>query len=714
LQDPLQLIEQQIKSLHPEKHKQKIKELKEKQSIIEKHNQFVEKQYEKALKKAQQDHHDFLEQQKEQKKKLYQRLYKVTSSEQVPYSPAPAPRVIYPEEIPLFEQVVRQYYAEHPTTTTTTPSPTTAKPSTSKEPNSSHTSGATRGIFLPTALPQASKVKTIQSFEDLDQLQKQYKMQKIRKDDLLEQLRLAISNSGTDQKNLTSREVSLENGKHVQLVASDSKHILNGREEEVTLPEEVLLPSGHQVQIIRTTDPKSILEEITLPNGQKANLLKPATTGASNVSVTSSDSKSIYKSEEITLPNGEKIEVVKTNNPSLVPNGVKIESGSDLEKLVLSITTTTTTVRPPEAVLEELTKGIIPSTQYEILKTGASGELESVGKKLPHQKKVTFVLLEEQSDGTLKVQGIKGNGGKDKQDLDVDSILKKIKQGDIKHLTPISSSSSTNTEKTTNRVTATTFRPVFATVTPNSFSTGNEDNKENLSQVDPVDIPILKTNIGTQIVPSSTATSLLINKVTETAGTTAATAKYSRKPHILNQLYPQNQQSSDLSRQASVSQNSVAEPYHQQYKTVPSSSTSSSTARENSTVIESGSDHISADMAGDLPEVLKRNEMFAMAKFLRQSGLHTILNETGPYTVFVPTDKAFRTLLVQLGGPERAEEKFRENPRLLSGLLLHHVIPGTFKVESLQDEMTGVSLAGTQLRVNQYNMHDEEWNDIKV
>lgn len=28
--------------------------------------------------------------------------------------------------------------------------------------------------------------------------------------------------------------------------------------------------------------------------------------------------------------------------------------------------------------------------------------------------------------------------------------------------------------------------------------------------------------------------------------------------------------------------------------------------------------------------------------------------------------------------------------------------------------MTGVSLAGTQLRVNQYNMHDFEWNDIKV
>lgn len=34
----------------------------------------------------------------------------------------------------------------------------------------------------------------------------------------------------------------------------------------------------------------------------------------------------------------------------------------------------------------------------------------------------------------------------------------------------------------------------------------------------------------------------------------------------------------------------------------------------------------------------------------------------------MPTDKAFRSLLVQLGGPDRAEDKFRENPRLLIGV----------------------------------------------
>lgn len=42
------------------------------------------------------------------------------------------------------------------------------------------------------------------------------------------------------------------------------------------------------------------------------------------------------------------------------------------------------------------------------------------------------------------------------------------------------------------------------------------------------------------------------------------------------------------------------------------------------------------------------------------------------------------------------------------------MIPGSFEIASLQDEMTGVSLAGTQLRVNQYNMQDAEWNDVKV
>ncbi|GLH04782.1 Transforming growth factor-beta-induced protein ig-h3, partial [Gryllus bimaculatus] len=130
--------------------------------------------------------------------------------------------------------------------------------------------------------------------------------------------------------------------------------------------------------------------------------------------------------------------------------------------------------------------------------------------------------------------------------------------------------------------------------------------------------------------------------------------------------------------------------------------------------LKHGQRRVASAPAGVLTQVLKKEGLFAMAKFLKDSGLDSILNDTGPYTIFIPTDKAFRALLVQLGGPDKAEIKFRENPRLLSGLLLHHVIPGAFRLGDLQDEMTGVSLAGTQLRVNTYRTQDTHWNDVQA
>ncbi|XP_072388728.1 uncharacterized protein [Diabrotica undecimpunctata] len=714
--DPLDVIDQQIKQLDPEKNKQRIKELKEKQLIIEKHNQFVEKQYEKALKKAQEEHQDFIDKQRNQKKQLYQRLYKTSSSE--PRSSLTAPRLVYPEEVNLFEQAVKQYYIQYPTTTTTT---TTPKPTTTKKIEK-----LLPGVsFLPTALPQ-SKVKTIQSLDDLDQLQKEYKSQRIRKDDLLEQLRLAIGRNSEDEsgKVLSSREISLANGKKIQLIpADDQTKLPRGKEEEITLPdgkkvtviraddpvnksdEEVTLPSGHQVKIFRTTDPNSIpniskgfgdiSQEITLPDGQKAQLIKAR----------NPNSGSPTPIEEIVLPNGQKVELIRTSDPSSVPDGVKVEPGSDLEKLVFS-RTTTTTEKPPKEILDELTKSV-PSSNFELLKTGASGGLESIGKNLPNQKKVTFVLLEEQSDGTLKVQGVKGND-KDKT-VDVDAILSKIKRGEIKLPDNLKQPTKTTTKKpevisTTLKTNySPTLKPVYATITPNSFAT-EEPNFFQHTQTyenEESDVPALQTNIGTKIIASSTPATYFLSS------TTTEQKKSTRTPHILNNS------ANDLLNQASTVQSAPN-------KNLLTPNPTEITVQQSVSPInlfpiqETFSSPENQKHSFELPEILKKNNLFAMSKFLRQSGLDTILNETGPYTVFVPTDKAFRTLLIQLGGPEKAEEKFKENPRLLSGLLLHHVIPGAFKISSLQDEMTGVSLAGTQLRVNQYSMHDKEWNDIKI
>ncbi|CAH1175743.1 unnamed protein product [Phaedon cochleariae] len=732
--DPIAQIERQIKNLDPNKDKEKIQELREKQAIIEKHNQFVEKQYEKALKKAQLDHEEYLENQKEQKRKLYQKIYKPTS-EPRQYVHSSRPRVIYPEEVGLFEKSINQYYVEHPTTTTTTTTTTTPKPSTTVSQN--RIIKVSKSLaFLPTALPQ-TKTKTIQSLEDLDQLQKQYRSQKIRKDDLLEQLRLAIGKSHEEEngKALSSREISLSDGKKIQLISADDKtKIPKGKEEEITLPdgkkvtviraddpnnqkdEEVILPSGHQVQIIRTTDPKAIpfgdgdvSQEITLPNGQKAQLIK----STAPVQTKAASSSSI-KTEEITLPDGQKVEVIKTSDPSLVPGAVQLDPGSDLEKLILSRTTTTTTLKPPKAILDEITKDV-PDSNYELLKTGASGSLETIGKNLPNQKKVTFVLLEEQSDGTLKVQGIKGNG-KDKSEVDIDKILKKIKQGEIKLPDSLSTKESLTTEKP--EIT-TIYRPVSVTVTPNSFASGEEDDLPTstsgnyFNSQDDANIPILKTNIGTQIIsstPKSVYTQAYSTSTTST--TTLRPTKNSRSPHILNQ--PVNDQVNQASSFSSTNQNSIINS--PKPTAIPASVTIQQSISPDNVfpTQESLPYESSTNSISEMPDILKQHGMYAMAKYLKQSGLDQVLNETGPYTVFVPTDKAFKALLIQLGGPERADEKFKENPRLLSGLLLHHVIPGAFKIETLQDEMTGVSLAGTQLRVNQYNMHDKEWNDIKI
>jgi hypothetical protein len=38
--------------------------------------------------------------------------------------------------------------------------------------------------------------------------------------------------------------------------------------------------------------------------------------------------------------------------------------------------------------------------------------------------------------------------------------------------------------------------------------------------------------------------------------------------------------------------------------------------------------------------------------------------------MFAPTDLAFRALLLELGGADRAQAKFKASPRLLSGVSL--------------------------------------------
>ena len=163
---------------------------------------------------------------------------------------------------------------------------------------------------------------------------------------------------------------------------------------------------------------------------------------------------------DIVLPNGKKIQFIdsSTSLTSNIP-----ADGSILSTSTLALTTSTTTIKPPKAILEELTKGVLPpGADFEVIRQKSDGKLEEIGKapiqSLP-AKKVTFVVLEEQPDGSYKVQGVKGNAA-EKEGSEVESIVEKIKKGELK-LPPSSS----------NPTTLSSLQSFPSSLDPNSIST---------------------------------------------------------------------------------------------------------------------------------------------------------------------------------------------------------------------------------------------------
>ncbi|KAK0078258.1 hypothetical protein PV325_002765 [Microctonus aethiopoides] len=482
------------------------------------------------------------------------------------------------------------------------------------------------------------------------------------------------------------------------------------------------------------------------------------------------DEKNIT-TRDLVLPNGRKLQVIQAPNglSSIVPN----EGSSQFQTVTQALdsssnpsttTTTTTTVKPANTILDELTKGVVPpGTDFEVLRHKADGKLEDVGKSSIQNsgKKVTFVVLEEQPDGSYKVQGVKGNAEKE-SGSDVESIVERIKKGEIKLPPPSTKNIQTTTAATTTTTTTTsttekptTMKPTtikypgissttktwdsessgdyspFVTVTPNSNSPSSDNFVTSASTPAASIYNSFSTFNPTSSRPTSSSSiriggssiSPLRNHFIPTMAPVNEIISSTTAPPFITTFSPHSSSYTHFSSTAAnpISISTTPRVYTSTISSINNAASENLIlvddvqGRNTGNNIENSINQFTNINKGDtMVNLLKREGLFAMAKYLRQSGLDTVLNETGPYTIFVPTDKAFRALLVQLGGPEKAEQKFRENPRLLSGLLLHHVIPGAFRVDALQEEMTGVSLAGTQLRVNVYDMHDHEWNDVKV
>lgn len=359
-----------------------------------------------------------------------------------------------------------------------------------------------------------------------------------------------------------------------------------------------------------------------------------------------------FTSREISL-NGQKFEVIRTTNPNLIPQGAITTDGASLARIMSG---NTESQKESRINIEDLTKGVLPpGADFELIKQSENGKLEEVSKipgGLQNKKKVTFVFLEEQDDGSFKVKAVKANGQQTEEGPEVENILNKIKNGEIQlpggpakiSNSIFSSTTAKPTTDATDYIAESSHHPSsyssFVT-TSNRGSTGHTN-------------PIVHTTPSPTYRNTISQSSRTIAPKTQTFAPVTTTQRYVAQSTTQRNTFPSSTIVNTTPFYRSTPQDLV----------VIGSSTVAPP-------VDPANPHLSFASRQSNPglvEILRENGLFAMSKYLKQSGLDTILNETGPYTIFSPTDKAFRTLLVQLGGPDRAEEKFKDNPRLLSGV----------------------------------------------
>lgn len=80
---------------------------------------------------------------------------------------------------------------------------------------------------------------------------------------------------------------------------------------------------------------------------------------------------------------------------------------------------------------------------------------------------------------------------------------------------------------------------------------------------------------------------------------------------------------------------------------------------------------------------------------IEKAGLEEQLSESGPFTIFAPTDAAFREAF-----PAEGWERVMEDEQMVAGLLRHHIVPGEYlTAEDLVRRNTLATLEGGSLRV---------------
>lgn len=368
------------------------------------------------------------------------------------------------------------------------------------------------------------------------------------------------------------------------------------------LKQEDKMTKKSKVKPTKAVDRDDLLKQLKLALADQ-----PADLGNSN-----------YTTMDLVLPDGQKVQVIRTTDPNLVKGATPLNA----DGTILTEQTKQEPVIDQKPLIEQAAdSGLIPpGSDFEVIRQSTDGSLQPVDDLTP-KKKVTFVYLEEQNDGSYKVQGVKSNGEKDAKTngVEVDSIIDRIKNGEIQlpptsvrrntvaPSTPIQSSSppstsyvgSTiydNSSPTTRFVSSATPSPTFSFVSSASpystLSTDPTEDEENLLTASP-----------SSHYPTSTPRAVSSRSIYTTR-----------------------------SLSTTYADNNIASTGQHQQSILPSTISHVQTPTTNPPI------DTAAQQSSELANILKNNGLHAMAKYLKQSGLDTILNETGPYTLFAPVN----------------------------------------------------------------------------
>ena len=105
-----------------------------------------------------------------------------------------------------------------------------------------------------------------------------------------------------------------------------------------------------------------------------------------------------------------------------------------------------------------------------------------------------------------------------------------------------------------------------------------------------------------------------------------------------------------------------------------------------------------AQAGGDIVEVAQANGSFqTLLAAAGAAGLVETLKGPGPFTVFAPTDAAFRKL------PAGAVDALLANPERLRAVLLYHVVPGRVTAAQVTGLTSANTVNGAAVRVRARN-----------